>query len=302
MKKVITLLSLVLISLFPRFLSALTNEQQEGWREINQRWVDLHNEALSDEVKADVKKIKAKKHAFVLSSVSHRHTIPMRRLRLRAASKAGIPFEVKSREGFTTPLVALYQAKIKFEEVGDHAFLIADYADELDPLHSSSDVYMKIGLRYQKMFHGEGYKGCARVISLERSEKTRPIFFEVGYFGGGSRVDRILYALNKDAVKNMPQDLYDHPEDVKPADYVQDELKFSIWLEGLTSYKELEKDGSAEIVNFTEVQYPESLKTKLKLKYGMEDNDFAGPFRRAVSIYHWNNEKLKFEDLGDYYY
>lgn len=293
MKKVFILAVLFLLSNSPLALNALTNEQMEGTKEIAQGWVDRHNEKLAPAVKDLVKGLRAGKHALLLSSL-HKRVVPMKRLRFGVASRNGIPLEVKSRDGSMAPLWSLYQAK-----TDGLSFLIADYYSEYDALDSSSDIYIKIGLVYKPLFHGQGYKGCARLLTLG---KNSPLFFEIGTFGGGSNCNRVIYTLNQAAVKGMVDDLYSHPESMTSDAYVKEALELNVWREGFTLYKEVNHDGVFEIINTTQSVYPEDLKTKLKEKYEMVDNDFAGSFRETVSVYMWDNSKSQFQDLGDYYY
>ena len=293
MKKTLLLLPLLALLAAPALLRSMTNEENEGRAEIEQGWVDRHNEKLLQPIKDSIKKIKAKKHSFLTGS-RKRHMVPMKRIRLSAASKNGVPLDRPFPSATPVPLVALYQAK-----AGGFSFLIADYADDYDGLHSSSDIYIKIGLIYRHLFRGEGYRGCARILTLG---KDSPLFFEMGAFGGGADCRKTIYTLDQTAVKNLSNDLYYHPESVKPEDYVKEVLEFDVWLEGFTFYKDVDSDGSMEIVNCTTSEYPSDLKTKLQGKYHQEDNEFGGPFRKIASFYKWDAAKLKFENIGDYYY
>ncbi len=293
MKKHASLLLSGLLLLFPGVPQALTDSEIQDRKEIAQVWVDRHNASLTTDVQRFIKQIRAKKHRFTIPSW-HKHTVHLRRLRLDMATRWGVAQETKSHDGAIVPLIALY-----FSQAGTEKFLTADYADELDKLHSSSDIYIKIGLQYKLLFHGEGYPGCARLITLG---KTSPYFFEVGVFGGGTRVDKTFYRLDTDALKGKEDQLFDHPELIDVQKYVKEELKVNNWLEGYTLYQDLSKDGNLEIVNSTDVYYPDDLKTRVKDRYNMVDNDFGMAFRQTVSIYQWNNTKAKFEDLGDYYY
>jgi hypothetical protein len=89
---------------------------------------------------------------------------------------------------------------------------------------------------------------------------------------------------------------------INPESYIVKVLDLEIWLEGFTLYKDADKDGILEIVNSSDALCPDELKIKLKEKYKLVDNDFAGPFRKILSVYKWNDAKVKFENLGDYYY
>ncbi len=292
-KKSALLLLSILLSLLPGVSLALTNSEIQDRKEISQVWVDRHNASLTTDVQSFIKQIRAKKHHFFVSTW-HKPTVHLRRLKLSMASQWGIPHENQSRDGAKVPLVALY-----LSQAGPEMFLTADYADELDKLHSSSDIYIKVGLQYKHLLHGEGYPGSARLITLG---KTSPYFFEIGIFGGGTRVDKTFYRLDTDALKGKNDQLFDHPELIDVQKYIKAELKLNTWLEGYTLYKDLAKDGNLEIVSSTDVIYPEDLKTRIKERYNLVDNDFDGAFRQTVSIYQWNDTKAKFEDLGDYYY
>jgi hypothetical protein len=293
MKKILPLLILCGFFISPRSMNALTNEEREGRDEIEQGWVDRHNEKLLQPVKDAVKGIKARKHTYLIAS-RKKHTVRMKRIGLRNASKNKIPLDRPFPSATPVPLVALYQVK-----AGGLSFLIADYADDYDQLHSQSDIYVKIGLIYRPLFHGEGYRGCARILTLS---KASPIFFEIGKFGGGTNCQKTIYTLNVDAVKIMPDDLYDHPENVTSDTYVTKVLEFDVWLEGFTYYKDVDKDGSLEILNCTRTSYPPDLKKKMQEKYHEVDNEFGGSFRKILSVYKWDTTKVKFTDIGDYFF
>lgn len=293
MKRYPTLLSLFLLALFPAGLSALTNEERHGREEINQGWVDRHNEGLSPVVKEAVKKFKAPKSSHMISSL-RKSVIPMKRLKLSIASQHGIPLSKPHPEKVTVPLVALYVGKAQGQ-----SFLIADYADDLDPLHASSNIYWKVGLIYRPLFEGKGFRGCARVITLG---KESPLFFEIAAYGGGVRCDKTLYTFIPEKLKVIKDDLYDHPETLEVASYIQEVLEFNIWLKGATLYKDVDKDGVQEVINSTDVMCPDELKSILKKKYKLVENDFAGAFRQAVTFYKWDSAKKKFESIGQYYY
>ncbi len=292
MKKAALFLPLLFISL-PHSLNALTNSLDENRAEISQVWIDRHNEKLPLAVRGLVKKLKARRHSQILQSF-HRHTVPMRRLSLSRASFFGVPAGKPRPAEDAVPLAALYQARAQGQ-----TFLIADYADDLDPLNASSDIYLKIGLKFWPILHGQGYRGCARVITLGNN---LPVFFEVDAYGGGARCDRTYFILNKATVPAMTEEVYDHPEMIDPQSYVLETIKIGVWLEGFTLYKDVDGDGALEIVNSTDAECPPDLKTLLKDKYKLVDNDFAGAFRKTFSVYKWNDSKSKFEDLGDYYY
>jgi hypothetical protein len=282
-----------LLLLLPGVPQALTDSEIQDRKQISQVWVDRHNAGLSADTQGFIKQIRFKKHHFFVPTW-HKHTVRLRRLRLDMASQWGVPLETQSRDGATVPLVALYVS-----QAGVEKFLTADYADELDKLHCSSDIYIKVGLEYKHLLHGEGYPGSARLITLG---KTSPFFFEVGVFGGGTRVDKTIYRLDTDALKQKNDQLYNRPEVIDVEQYVKEELKLNVWLEGYTLYQDLGKDGDVEIVNSTDVLYPSDLKTWVEKQYNMVDDDFGTAFRQTVSIYRWDDTKAQFEDLGDYYY
>ena len=290
MKNLFRLSSILFVALLPAVLLAQTKEHQA---EVAQGWVNQHNDKLKDNIKAYVKHINGKKKGFHLASL-HKKLVPMKHVGLSVGPKNGVELAKKSVDGEEVPMVALYESKAQ-----DNTFLIADYADELDDRHSSSDIYIKLGLRFFPLFHADGYRGCARILTLG---KGSPIFFEVNHFGGGSRVDRTYYILDPKTVKNMASDMAEHPEQVKPEDYIQEVLKLSVWLDGFTLYKDLDKDGRLGIVNCSKDYTPDDLRSKLKEKYGMTDNDFDGAFRKKLTFYSWNDKKTQFEDMGEYYY
>jgi hypothetical protein len=70
----------------------------------------------------------------------------------------------------------------------------------------------------------------------------------------------------------------------------------------MTLYQDVEHDGSMEILNCTEVPFPDELRIKLEVKYHQNDNDFIAPFRKTVSVYKWDATKSEFLDMGDYYF
>lgn len=308
MKKATGLLLLALLAFFPGRLHALTDSaatemtptetplpesEMQDRKEMAQVWVDRHNQNLPADVQAYVKQIKVKKHTFFISSW-RKPVIRSKRIRGIMAKGLGIPTSSKSQDGAQVPLISLRQYK-----AGGETFITANYADDLDKLHSSADIYIKIGLQYKHLFHGEGYNASARLISLS---KGSPVFFEIGTFGGGTRSDKTIYRLDTDALKAKNDELYNHPELIDVQTYVKEELKIQNWLEGFTLYKDFGKDGHVLIANSTDVVYPEELKTKVKERYKMVDNDFVGAFRQIVTLYRWDDTKAKFENMGDYYY
>jgi hypothetical protein len=284
-------LFILLAFLMPQAWAIAPSEVQSR-NEMAQVWVDRHNGDLSDDAKAYFKAIKFKKHSFYASSW-HKPSVKMKRLPRAKAALFGVPLSVKHKDGSTVPLTSLFLAHASNED-----FLTANYSDELDKLHSSADIYIKIGLHFKPLFHGEGYPGCARILSLG---KDLPTFFEVSTYGGGTRCDRIIYRLDTEAIKAKNDELYDHPELIDVQKYVKNELEIHNWLEGFTAYKDVNKDGSVEIINSSAVLYPEELKTKVKDRYKLEDNDF-GSFRQTAVIYQWDDSKSKFTSLGEYFY
>ncbi len=285
-------LSILSTFLVPQAWAIAPSEVQDR-NEMAQVWVDRHNQDLSDDVKGYFKAIKFKKHSFYASSW-RKPVVKMKRLKLAKAGLFGVPVSMQHKDGSTVPLTSLFLSHASGED-----FLTANYSDELDKLHSSADIYIKIGLHFKHLFHGEGYSGCARILSLG---KDLPAFFEVSTYGGGTRCDRILYRLDTDAIKAKNDELYDHPELIDVQKYVKNELELHNWLEGFTAYKDVNKDGAIEIINSSAVAYPEELKTKVKERYKLEDNDFGGSFRQTAVIYQWDDSKSKFTPLGEYYY
>lgn len=293
MKKTLILSLLLAVVFFPIRLRAIPESEIQDRSEMSQVWVDQHNAKLTPEVQSAVKGIRVKPHVFFIGS-RHIHLVPMKRVRMGTAAQCGIPPTAKTASGAVVPLVSLRSSTAEGQ-----SFLTADYADELDTRHSSSDIYLKIGLQYRHLFHGEGYPGCARLVSLG---SNLPVFFEIGIYGGGSRCDKTFYRLDTDALKGVADELYDHPELIQAQKYVKEELKVSVWLEGFTLYRDVDHDGTLDIINTSDALYPADLKTKVQERYKLLDNDFAGPFRRVTSVYKWDTTKLKFVDLGDYYH
>lgn len=293
MKKALILSLLWSSVFFPIQLKAIPESEIQDRLEMSQVWVDQHNAKLTPEILNAVKNIRVKPHVYFIGS-RHIHLIPMKRAPRGTADKYAIPTTVKTANGAVTPLVSL-----RYSKAEGQSFLTADYADELDTRHCSSDIYIKIGLQFRHLFHGQGYRGCSRLVSLG---KGMPVFFEIGTYGGGSRCDKTFYRLDNDALKGISDELYDHPELIQAEKYVKEELTVNVWLEGFTLYRDVDKDGTLDIINTTDVLYPPDLKTKVQNRYQLADNDFAGPFRQATSVYKWDTTKLKFVDLGDYYH
>ncbi len=277
----------------PTHLRAISQNEAQDRLEMSQVWVDQHNAKLAPEIQDAVKGIRVKPHVYFIGS-RHIHLVPMKKAPKGTSEEYAIPSTSKISNGAVVSLVSL-----RYSKAEGQSFLTADYADELDSRHCSSDIYIKIGLQYRHLFHGEGYRGCARLVSLG---KEMPVFFEIGTYGGGSRCDKTFYRLDNDALKGISDELYDHPELIQADKYVKEELKVNVWLEGFTLYRDVDKDGTFDIINTTDVLYPPDLKTKVQERYKLVDNDFAGPFRQATTVYKWDTAKLKFVDLGDYYH
>jgi hypothetical protein len=276
----------------------------QGWgyaNEIAQQWVDRHNEKLPDLVKKSAQLIFPRKHGLVVSSLRVPQ-LAKKALKLDTAGDYGIPAQVVNAQGVTVGLVELHRTLVHFAPGGEHVFLTAEYYDELTPLHSSSNIYMKIGHSYFQFFHGEGYPHSAKILWLDHTEKEAPLFFEVGIYGGGTQVQKTLYALDKDAVESIPDALFNNPEFIRKENYIKDKLDWSGWLKGETTYRDVAQDGMIEVLNISQAPYPEELKAKLKEKYGFINTDYISSFRKALSVYQWNDKKKQFDDLGDYYY
>ncbi len=259
-------------------------------REVTQEWVSQHNTKLTLKVEDFKLGFKAFHQGMALSSHG-KPSFPMSRISTRGAESLGIPTEKDFSNGASVNLTALYRVS-----AGGASFLIADYTDEYDDVRSSSDIYLKIGLEYHLLFQGKGFRACARIIGLG---KDSPVFLEVDEYGGGSQCVRTLYRLKTDAVKNMDQDIYDHVMDLDPNNYVEQALQLNVLLEGFTLYKDMDHDGSLEILNGTRADYPGELKMKLKSTYGLTDNDLGTLSLKTISAYKWDGSK--FIDLGDYF-
>jgi hypothetical protein len=288
-----TTILFTLLVLLPGGLQAINENEIQDRKEMSQVWVDQHNSKLAPEIQNYIKEIRVKPHVYIIDS-RHVPIVPMEKPPRGTAAKYGIPLSAKVKNGAEVPLVSL-----RYSSAGGESFLTAEYADELDARHCSSDIYIKIGLQYRYLFHGEGYPHATHIMTLS---KDSPVFFEVGIYGGGSRCDKSIFRLDTDVLKGKNDELYDHPELIDVQKYVKEELKLNIWLEGFTAYKDLGHDGNVLIVNTTDVIYPPDLKTKVQGRYKLVDNDFAGPFRRATSFYTWDSTKSKFVDLGDYFH
>lgn len=282
------LLAFLLVSvLMPGVFYAMEPKARE---EVSLEWAKLHNAKLKPEVQGYAKKIKVSNNLWTVSK--HKKVVAMKRLRTDSAPDYGIPVDKSHRNNTVTPLTGLYRSQF-----GKLTFLVADYSNEYDTALSSTDIYMKVGLHYHFLFHGQGYPGSARLITLG---KGSPLFFEVNTFGGGSRCDRIIYTLNQVAVDQIDKDLFDRAEKIDVNDYVLEVLRLNVRHEGFTLYKDVDRDGAIEIVNSTRVDCPEDLAAQLKKVYGETDLDLGGFTRKMVSFYKWNG--TKFEDLGDFVY
>ncbi|HTA76160.1 MAG TPA: hypothetical protein VK791_03265 [bacterium] len=300
MSKLSFFLILTLV-LAPGLAEAVSDEQRGYAEEIGQQWVIRHNDKLKDIVKKAAGLFSGKKKGLVNVSL-HVPELKKKALKPEEAEDFGVPSQVVNNQGVTVGLMGLYRTAIKFEPGAEHTFITAEYYDDLDPIHSSSDVYMKIGRKYFLFFHGEGYPHCAKILWLDNTQKDSPVFFEISQFGGGSRVQKTLYTLDKNAVATIPQTLFDVPESIRKEDYIHEKLTWSSWLDGETSYVDVMKDGNIEILSLSESGYPAELNAKLQEKYGFVNTDYTEPFRRALSVYQWNDTKQTLDDLGDYYY
>lgn len=181
MNKMTILLAILALAILPASLKAISESEIEDRREMSQVWVDQHNAKLLSEVQSAVKGIRVKAHVYFIGS-RHSRLVPMKRARMETASKYGIPPTVKTSSGAVVPLFSL-----RYSTAEGQSFLTADYADELDTRHCSSDIYIKIGLEYRLLFHGEGYPGCARLISLEQAYR---LFLKSASTGEGAVVIR----------------------------------------------------------------------------------------------------------------
>jgi hypothetical protein len=267
---------------------AVTDVQREAVARV---WVAQHNDKLDSDTQEYAKKINPNKPYFALASI-HRKVVKMKALALTRAEALGVPTEVKHDNGDPTPLSALYEVKSSGQTL-----LIADYTDEYDALLSTTDIFIKIGLEFKPLFHGEGFPKSARLISIG---KDAPRFFEVGTYDGGSQVVKTLYTFDEDALQKLPQDVYDDIRAVKTANYIKQQLQVTSTLEGYLLYKDVDKSGLLSVVNVTRVDLPDDLKAKLKSTYGQDENGQAGFTRKTLTVYKWDGDK--FTSLGDYFY
>jgi hypothetical protein len=288
MKNPRILLTLLLACVLgPGALLALPELTRE---EISLEWVKLHNAKLKPEVMGFAKQFKVGPPLRINSL--KRKGVSMKTLNRGLAEKFGIPTEMNHRNNTATPLTGLYSARF-----GTLTFVVADYTSEYDSTLSSSDIYMKVGLHYHHLFHGQGYPNCARLFTLG---KNSPLFIEVNTYGGGNRCDRIIYTLNLDAVNGIPKDLFERAEKIEVKNYILDVLHLDVRLEGYTFYKDVDKDGAIEIANCTRVDCPHELAEHLKKTYKQDDLDLGGFTRKVLTFYKWKDNK--FENLGDYFY
>ncbi len=267
---------------------AVTDVQREAVARV---WVAQHNEKLDPDTQGYAKKINPNKPYFALSSL-HRKVVKMKPLLLSRAEALGVPSEAKHDNGDPTPITGLYELKVLGQ-----TFLVADYTDEYDALLSTTDIYMKIGLEFKPLFHGEGFPNSARVITLGQDA---PFFIEVGTYDGGSQVVKTLYTFDTDALQKLSQDIYDDIRAVKTSNYVKQQLQLTSTLEGYLLYKDVDKSGLLSLVNVTRVDLPEDLKAKLKETYGQDENGQAGFTRKTLTVYKWDGSK--FQSQGDFYY
>lgn len=267
---------------------AVTNTEREAVARV---WVAQHNDKLDQDTQDYAKKINPNKPYFALASL-HRKVVRMKALALTRAEALGVPSEGKHDNGDPTPITGLYEVKALGQTL-----LVADYTDEYDSLLSTTDIYIKIGLEFKPLFHGEGYPNSARLISLG---KDAPLFFEVGTYDGGSQVVKTLYTFDEDALQNLQQDIYNDIRAVKTSNYIKQQLQVTSTLEGYLLYKDVDKSGLLSVVNVTRVDLPEDLKAKLKGTYGQDENGQAGFTRKTLTVYKWDG--AKFVSQGDFYY
>ncbi len=297
----LSVLFILALAFAPGLAGAVSDEQRGYAAEIGQQWVIRHNEKLKDIVKKAADLFSGKKQGLVNASL-HVPELKKKALNPEDAGDFGIPSQVVNNQGVTVGLMGLYRTVIKFVPGAEHSFITAEYYDDLDPIHSSSDIYMKIGRKYFQFFHGEGYPHCAKILWLDSTSKDSPIFFEISQFGGGSRVQKTIYTLDKAAVAAIPETLFDEPENIRKEDYIHEKLTWSSWLDGETSYVDVMKDGNVEILSLSESGYPAELNMKLQEKYGFVNTDYTEPFRKVLSVYQWSDIKQTLDNLGDYYY
>jgi hypothetical protein len=299
MKHLLAVFALFLM--IPGFAGAVSDEQWLYAREISQRWVEEHDNKLPDLVKKAASGVDKEGKALVVASKGLTE-LSKKSLDVETASNYGIPSQVINSQGVTVHLMKLYRTPVKFVPGVDLELYTADYYDELDNIHGVSDLYIHIGLKYMPFFHSEGYSHGIKVFWLDQTEKESPLFFEVGQFGGGTRVDKTLYALDKDKIAGIPQMLFDDPEKIDPKDFIQKKLTWSVWLSGETFYQDLAGDNTLEIVNVSQAVYPDDLKAKLAKKYWFVNTDYTHSFRKTATVFQWNDKKQQFDELGEFYF
>lgn len=305
MKKFLAVFALIL--LVPVWAGAVSDEEWNWASEMGQRWVEEHDKSLKDLVKK-ASELGVKAGGSLVVASKGFPEMEMKKLDPENASDYGIPDQVVTDQGVTVGLKKLYRTTVQFVPGGEHDLMTADYYDETDEFHvedptnSVSDLYIHVGDQYLPLFHGVGYHHCVRVGWLDQTDAAAPVFFEVGQYGGGSRVDKVLYTLDKDKMASIPDLLLNSPEKIHMADFIQKKLDWSVWLSGETFYRDLTGNGQLELVNVTRAPYPDDLKLKLEKKYGFVNTDFTRSFRKILSVYQWNDKKQALEDLGDFYY
>lgn len=300
MNKFAAFLTMVL-ALMPCVSGAVSDQEWQDAQEIGQQWVNQHNAKLSDLVKITAQSVYSKRKNLLVPSLRPPE-LPKKALNLGEADAFGIPAETIAADGVTVDLMELHRTLVDFTSGDESVFITAEYYDELNPLHSSSDIYMKIGQKYFQFFHGQGYRKSAEILSLDQSDNDSAVFFDIGYYGGGSQVRKTIYGLDKGAVASIPQTLFDNPEKIRKEDYIREKLTWTVSLAGATIYRDISNDGMIEILNLSEEDYPIDLKAKLHEKYGFINTDFVEPFRKTLTIYQWNDPKQQFDELGEYYY
>jgi len=300
MNKTAVFLFMVLI-LVPCVSGAVSDQEWQDAQEIGQQWVNQHNAKLSDLVKETAPSIYSKRRNLLVPSLRPPE-LSKKSLKLEEADSFGIPAQTVASDGVTVDLMELYRTLVEFVPGEESVFITAEYFDELNPLHCSSDIYMKIGQKYFQFFHGQGYRKSAEILSLDKTDNDSVVFFDIGYYGGGSQVRKTIYGLDKGAVASISQTLFDNPEKIRKEDYIREKLTWTVSLAGATIYRDISNDGMIEILNLSEESYPVDLKAKLREKYGFINTDYVEPFRKTLTIYQWNDPKQQFDELGEYYY
>ncbi|HXL72921.1 MAG TPA: hypothetical protein VN963_04780 [bacterium] len=300
MNKTAVFLTIVL-ALTPCVSRAVVDQEWEDAQEIGQQWVNQHNAKLSDLVKTTAQSVYSKRKNLLVPSLRPPE-LAKKSLKPEDAESFGIPSQAVAYDGVTVDLMELHRTLVDFTPGDESVFITAEYYDELNPIHSSSDIYMKIGQKYFKFFHGEGYRKSAEILSLDQTDNDSVVFFDIGQYGGGSQVRKTIYGLNQGAVASISQTLFDNPEKIRKEDYVCEKLTWTVSLAGATIYRDISGDGMIEILNLSEESYPADLRAKLHDKYGFVNTDFVEPFRKTLTIYQWDDPKQQFDELGEYYY